>query len=439
MIKIKLHPESRTSTIEAPKGAVGEVVSRRRASQKCWQMPDGKQVVYCWNKYAPVHYKDNYDSQLAEKQAWKEIDPTYYEDKGSHLLFNLMPHTVKIYKDRYGYEITDRRTMKTMSVELLEIDDEPISLSSKMANVAFEAEVRHDGVRFWKKTFDGGPTKFKWEVKESGAESRLKFREAPEAFDQEQKEVTVSVTKEATKDGFIWTEQVDKTGVKIDTDVTSESNDGRIYGQSSSYATARSTSTTTDATDLEATFLGQYRDGFMTYTYTVMRLFLDFDTSAISNVSQVNLKLTAGYTGYTETDFDVEIVKQNWSEPLDDSRESNYDGCLSGTEDDSIWRNTAGINTNVAYTSGNLDTSHVNTSGDTKYSLRSSRDSGNITPGYSGERIQMWLSDALTASRRPVLVITTTSIGWTGKIWGVENPASIWGIDVANIAKVHGL
>lgn len=34
MIAIKLHPESKTSTIPAPEGAVGEVVSRRLASQK---------------------------------------------------------------------------------------------------------------------------------------------------------------------------------------------------------------------------------------------------------------------------------------------------------------------------------------------------------------------------------------------------------------------
>jgi len=34
--------------------------------------------------------------------------------------------------------------------------------------------------------------------------------------------------------------------------------------------------------------------------------------------------------------------------------------------------------------------------------------------------------------------IGTTS-GWTGKIWGVTNPAKIWGIPVANIAKVGGI
>jgi hypothetical protein len=79
--KIVTHPESRTSTIPAPKGAVGEIVSKRRASQKRWLMSDGKEVAYCWNKYAPVHYKDSY-AELAgtKKEQWKEIDPTFYED-----------------------------------------------------------------------------------------------------------------------------------------------------------------------------------------------------------------------------------------------------------------------------------------------------------------------------------------------------------------------
>ena len=34
---------------------------------------------------------------------------------------------------------------------------------------------------------------------------------------------------------------------------------------------------------------------------------------------------------------------------------------------------------------------------------------------------------------------TEVATGWTGKIWGVTNPAKIWGIPVANISKVGGI
>jgi len=429
---ITLHPESRTSTISAPKGALYEVVSRRQASQKCWQTANGKQIVYCWNKYAPVHYLDNYNLYMEKTENWKEVDPTYYEDIGDYLLFNRMPHTVKVFKNKYGYEITDRQTMKTMSVELLEIDDEPVDLSAKIARVSFDVEVKHNGVRFWKETVENGPTKFKWQVKESGnGQSHLKFREAPEAFDREQKEIVVSVTKTPTKEGFIWTEQVNKTGVKIDTDIIGGTSDGRIYGRSTSITNARFESYNCSTAD-SAEDVGQYLSG---YYYCVARLFYDFYTSNISTpFSRVNLKLTCQAVN-KNIDFDIQIVKQSWNEALCSYRETNYDGCLNGTADDSILCNTDGMSANTAYTSGNLDTSYINTSGDTKYSLRSSRDKSGNTP-TDFEQVYFYSANASTASYRPVLIIT---YGWSGKIWGVTNPAKIWGIPVANIAKIGGI
>ena len=48
-------------------------------------------------------------------------------------------------------------------------------------------------------------------------------------------------------------------------------------------------------------------------------------------------------------------------------------------------------------------------------------------------------SYTLTANRSIAIYGTGTTSGWTGKIWGVTNPAKIWGIPVANISKVGGI
>jgi hypothetical protein len=199
--------------------------------------------------------------------------------------------------------------------------------------------------------------------------------------------------------------------VTLDPDFAGATADGFVRGTNSNYSTARSTSYAYNSTNA-VLFLGQF------LSYQVYRNFLKFDTSSIpdnNTISQVNLKLVCTYD-YSATDFDVQIVKQNWSsqDPLSDTnREAAYDNCLNGTADSSIWRNTSGISLNTQYASGNLDTSWVNKTGYTYYSLRSSRDYGNNTP-TGDEYLQIASADNATSSYRPVLtVVHSSSVAYT--------------------------
>ena len=122
---------------------------------------------------------------------------------------------------------------------------------------------------------------------------------------------------------------------------------------------------------------------------------------------------------YSDTDFDVQIVKQDWSgqNPLSsDNMGTAFDNCLSATADDSIWRNTSGMATNTPYTSGNLSTAWVNTNGITYYSLRSSRDYGNGEPS-GNEFVDLYAAEATTAC----LLYTSPEQGWIN-IWHSYTP-----------------
>lgn len=204
--------------------------------------------------------------------------------------------------------------------------------------------------------------------------------------------------------------------VVIDPDFEGMTADGHILGQhGTDYATARSTSVsaTYGATDYIA--LGQ--DTYGATGFTIYRAYELFDTSSIgagSTVTQVNLKLYV-QNNLSATDFDVQIVKYNWSEWAADQanatkRETAYDGCLAGTADDSIWKNTADISAGSAYTSGNLSTAWVSKTGTTYYGLRSSRDKNGDAP-TGDEWIDLGYAGHTTVGRRPVLTVTYTAGG----------------------------
>lgn len=187
-------------------------------------------------------------------------------------------------------------------------------------------------------------------------------------------------------------------------DLSGHVNDGYVRGLNATYSVARSTSQSYDDGN-EFVQIGQLGPSIY-----VLRAFLKFDTSVIdplAYISQVNLKMvcTSDTSG---TDFDVQIVKQDWSaqDPLSDAnREAAYDNCLAGTADNSIWRNTSGMTVGIQYASGNLDTTWINRSGFTYYSLRSSRDFGNIEPPGS-EYIDIGSQTNATVAYRPKLSIT---------------------------------
>jgi len=190
--------------------------------------------------------------------------------------------------------------------------------------------------------------------------------------------------------------------VVVDPDFASEAADGVIRGSNADYATARSTSSLvwTTGNRLE---LGQ-STGF-----TLYRSYLKFDTSSLpddATITQVNLRLVCT-VDYSDTDFDIQIVKQDWSaqDPLTDAgREAAYDNCLAGTADDGIWRNTSGISINTQYASENLSPAWINKTGNTYYSLRSSRDYGNITP-TGNEYAYLSAVEDYTSANRPLLMV----------------------------------
>jgi len=203
------------------------------------------------------------------------------------------------------------------------------------------------------------------------------------------------------------------------TDFVSSSGDGLVYGYNTSenYSSARSTSY---AYDITAQFhkLGQRNEdiGLFPALMYIWRMFLKFDTSSLgasSIITSVKLRLTAK-SDNSSTDFDVQIVKQDWSsqDPIaTGTREAAYDGCLAGTADNNIWRNTSGMSVDTPYESGELDTTWVNKTGNTYYSLRSSRDYAGTTPTKSippTEEIEIYTSESTTSSYRPYLVIEYT-------------------------------
>jgi len=201
----------------------------------------------------------------------------------------------------------------------------------------------------------------------------------------------------------------DLTGMSrpvVDPTLTQESGsgDGFVSGNDATYATARSTSTAFNTT--AGVTIGQWTG------FTIYRAFVSFDTSSIPDsavISQVNMILTCA-TDESTTDFDVQIVKQDWSaqDPIAaGNREAAYDNCLAGTADSSIWRNTSGLVVNTQYTSGNLSTAWVSKTGSTYYSLRSSLDFAGTEPA-TNDRVQLGAQENATASYRPQLVVVYT-------------------------------
>ncbi len=221
--------------------------------------------------------------------------------------------------------------------------------------------------------------------------------------------------------------QVDKTSlasvleaakypVTIDPDFAASANDGSIRGYTTapSYSTARSTSVEF-LTGGASNYVQIGQDTYGTDGFSVNRGFVLFDTSSIgagSTVTQANLKMHIQNVSYVSGDFDIQIVKQDWSAFAADvsnatNRETAYDGCLSGTADDSILGTASTIGTGLE-TSGNLSTAWVSKTGTTYYSLRSSRDLNADQP-TGDEFVTFGTSENTNEARRPVFTVLYTA------------------------------
>lgn len=194
--------------------------------------------------------------------------------------------------------------------------------------------------------------------------------------------------------------------------VESSTGDDYVQGTNADYNTAHTTGSTSNAGDT-ASRLGQLLYSGNYYCY---RLFFKFDTSSLPDdctINQVNLTLTCT-TDESDTDFDVQVVKEDWSayDPIDtgSNKAGAYSDALTAALDDAIWRNTSGMSTNTQYASGNLSTTWVSKTGSTYYSLISSRDRAATQP-TGGERITIAMADHTTASYRPSLAVIYTAAG----------------------------
>ncbi len=186
-------------------------------------------------------------------------------------------------------------------------------------------------------------------------------------------------------------------------DFTGQTDHAFIFGVSTSYATASSTSTSFSSGPTAATIrIGQDK---VSTNYYVYRGYLSFDTSDIPDDATISdVKLYMWVSGdNSATDFTVEIYKFDWSSPVaSGNQEANFDA--SGAAFDQHWQNTSDISVTEWYAnSTSLDANWVSKTGVTRYMLKSSRDVDGDTPSGS-ERISV--ASPEYTDYKPYLAIT---------------------------------
>ena len=188
----------------------------------------------------------------------------------------------------------------------------------------------------------------------------------------------------------------------------SESADGHILGQSPTYATARATSTSSEAAGTTNT-VGQNFGGAQ---YFVFRGYLSFDSSAIpddATVDSATLGVCADADSST-TDFNVQVYRYDWVETLSANREANFDGAYGGsaTLEGTLRATSSGWTGGTFYTLA-VDAAGINKSGDTKYTLCSSRDIAGNTP-TGNEYVTFRSGDYASTTSDPYLEVVYTPL-----------------------------
>ncbi len=191
----------------------------------------------------------------------------------------------------------------------------------------------------------------------------------------------------------------------IDPDYTDSTNDARVIGYNTVYATARAGNSTFHAAET-ASNLGQEFDGV---NYGIYRLLFKFDTSAIpdtATVTQVNLKATPTSIN-TGVAFDVQVVKDDWSarDPVAAGNAvTNFTSVQSASLDSSIFHAALTMTANTQYASGNLDTAWVSKTGPTYYAMQGSIDRAGTAP-TSYDYVVFAMAEHVTPGYRPVLTV----------------------------------
>jgi hypothetical protein len=181
----------------------------------------------------------------------------------------------------------------------------------------------------------------------------------------------------------------------------SSTSDGNIYGNNANYNTAwTAVSGTVSSTD---GYLGQLTG------YTVHRLFLFFDTSAIpddATVTSATLSLY-GKTDLSTTDFLMTVQNGQPTYPTDPLATTDYNKAYYSDDGGSL--TTDGLST-VAYNDITLNStgeSWISLTGTTKLCVRSSRDIAGTTP-TGNEYVQVYLAEETGTSKDPKLTVNYT-------------------------------
>ena len=189
--------------------------------------------------------------------------------------------------------------------------------------------------------------------------------------------------------------------VRVDpTNYTANADDGEIYGRDATYATAHDTSYS--SSDSGGSFtVGQRK--ILTNHY-VYRSFIRFDTSAIdATVLQANLYVTM-VGNYSDTDFDIDVHKVDWTSTLYNNREADYDAAHDAAKDVTI-RNTLNIAADTPYASPNLDITRIIVDGYSYLGLKSSRDTAGTEPA-GNEYVTIRSQSSINSAYRPYLRVT---------------------------------
>lgn len=185
--------------------------------------------------------------------------------------------------------------------------------------------------------------------------------------------------------------------------------DGTLTGFAGSYAGARATSSSFDVGILDMPVGQAYQSAIPRYhTFRAVLKFSLASLNPLADIYAATLHMACVSDASTLADFNVQIVKQNWSaqDPLSSgNREAVYDACLAGTMD-AVWQNTNGLVGDTLLSSAPLDISWLAPGGQAYYSLRSSRDAGGNAPASNGnEYVRLAAAAHGTPALRPVLMV----------------------------------
>lgn len=189
--------------------------------------------------------------------------------------------------------------------------------------------------------------------------------------------------------------------------VYGETADGFILGYNyGSYAPARADSDDCKSAD-NTCRVGQETSSS---NYRVWRAYVSFDTSAIpddATVTSATLYLAAS-SDNSVTDFDIKVYRLAWTEGLCANQEANFDAAYGASATlEGTLRNTSSGWSSGTYYSMSVDPAGISKTGDTKYSVVSSRDINANSP-TGAEYVDFYSADSSGTTYDPYLVVVYT-------------------------------